>query len=162
MSKGFFDYMYIWERCRRFWIIDYINKLTTFIKSEKNAKSEIFFFLSTTTCVLFLTLTRAVECRRDEKTTCRRRDAPLDTKSNRASPSHTSRPSWNNPMVRKLALSLFSSRRKKKENTSTGDILSSLVVRAERFITASGRRATLKSSGERSEGLAKRISRARN
>jgi len=55
----------------------------------------------------YLTLTRAAECRRGEKTTCRRRDAPLDTKSSRASPSHTSRPSWNNPMVWKLALSLF-------------------------------------------------------
>lgn len=63
----------------------------------------------------YLTLTRAAECRRGEKTTCRRRDAPLDTKSSRASPSHTSRPSWNNPMVWKLALSLFFSGEKKWE-----------------------------------------------
>lgn len=71
----------------------------------------------------YLTLTRAAECRRGEKTTCRRRDAPLDTKSSRASPSHTSRPSWNNPMVRKLAFSLFFSG-EKNESISMGGTLS--------------------------------------
>lgn len=71
-----------------------------------------------------LTLIRAVECCRGEKTTCWRRDAPLDTKSSRASPTHTSRPSWNNPMVRKLALSLFSSRGEKKWEYLNGGVFS--------------------------------------
>lgn len=57
--------------------------------------------------------------RRGEKTTCRRRDAPLDAKSSRASLSHTSRREIN-PTVRRLARSLPGS--KKNGSISAGKV----------------------------------------
>ena len=88
---------------------------------------------------------------------CRRRDAPLDAKSSRASLSHTSR----RKITRRPEDWLAPFRREKKWEYLSGkgnSLPILLAVRVRRFITATGCRATLSPRGEHSEGSAKRKS----
>lgn len=90
----------------------------------------------------YSTLARVVELA-VKKTTCRRRDAPLDAKSSRASLSHTSR----REITRRSEDWLAPSRGEKKWGYLSGKGTPACLAYRSRFITAPGRRATLSPRG---------------